>query len=171
MIRTKDLGILFGNYGVLTASVVYVDDFWAGDLENHKPIIGIIAVIHGADVARCTRKQKEVCISSVESEDISMYNRNKATMWPRLLVYGFGVVPASSHTTLMMVDNQAAVSLVNSTVVTSHKKHVDVRLHSTGEIVVEGTLDLLYRPTGEVCDMLTKRCEKLNSKHLLLQMA
>lgn len=36
MIRTNDLGILYGNTGSMTSPILYVDADWAGDPNNRK---------------------------------------------------------------------------------------------------------------------------------------
>ena len=157
IIRTKELGLVFGGtYGSKTP-LVYVDADWAGDCETRKSMSGFVAMMGGAAVAWGARQQEVVALSSAESEYISMCNGARETVWLRRLVSGMEIIDKMNYPTRMLVDNTAAKALANNSAVNRRNKHIDVRFHYTRQVVQEGSLKPEYCSTEDmVADMLTK---------------
>ena len=157
VIRTKELGLVFGGTDGSKTPLVYVDADWAGDSETRKSMSGYVAMMGGAAVAWGARQQEVVALSSAESEYISMCNGARKTVWLRRLVSGMKIIDGMGDPTTMLVDNTAAKALSNSSAVNRRNKHIDVRFHYTRQVIEDGILKPRYCPTEDmVADMLTK---------------
>lgn len=157
VIRTKDLGLVFGGTDDPKTPLVYVDADWAGDCETRRSMSGYVAMMGGAAVAWGARPQEVVALSSAESEYISMCNGARETVWLRRLVSGMKIIDGMDAPTTMLVDNQAAKALANNSAVNRRNKHIDVRFHYTRQVIQEGALKPRYCCTEEmVADMMTK---------------
>jgi hypothetical protein len=59
--------------------------------------------------------------------------------------------------TVILVDNQACIALTRNPIQQTKNKHYAVKLHYTRDLVLSGTIDLVYVPTDQnSADILTK---------------
>ena len=76
-------------------------------------------------------------------------------LWLRKLMSDFGVLGAGA--TVLLGDNQGALSLARNPLHSAQSKHIDVLYHFVRERVAMGELSVEYVSTAEmVADLLTK---------------
>ena len=76
-------------------------------------------------------------------------------LWLRKLMSDFGVLGAGA--TVLLGDNQGALSLARNPLHSAQSKHIDVLYHFVRERVAMGELSVEYVSTAEmVVDLLTK---------------
>jgi hypothetical protein len=94
-------------------------------------------------------------LSSTEAEYIAGAHTAKEAVWLRQLLSKLG--QDTSSPTVLHIDNQSAITIARNPEFHNRMKHIDVRYHFLWQVVDDGTLELVYTPTGEqVADMLTK---------------
>lgn len=101
-------------------------------------------MMNGGAVPWYDRQQQVVEMSSAESEYIAMWNGAKETVWLRQLVKIHILVPKMYKATIMVADNQAAITLGNHTSVNRRNKQIDVRIQSTRQLIEDYLLKVEY---------------------------
>lgn len=165
---TLKLGIRYsGNNTELT---VYSDADYAGDIETRHSTTGYVSVLCEGPITWSSQRQRCVSRSTTESEYIAASDAARETVWLRGLLAELKV--PCIKPTILYVDNQSAIKLVQRK--DSHKrtKHIDVRYHYIRELVESNQLMVEYIPSDkQLADIFTKLLPKdrfvLGSKELL----
>ena len=102
-----------------------------------------------------SKKQTSVTLSSTEAEYIARAHAAKEAIWLRQLLSELG--QDTSSPTILHINNQSTIAIARNPEFHDCMKHINVRYHFLQQVVDDGTLELVYTPTGEqVADVLTK---------------
>ena len=100
-----------------------------------------------------------VATSTTESEIIAATEATKEVIWLKRL---FSDVMKLKHTTVLQVDNSAAVKLAQNPGFHRCTKHIDVKYFFVREKVVDGSIDICQISTEQqVADIMTKPFDKV----------
>lgn len=132
--------------------------------EDRKAISGNAFLINGGAVSWFSKSQEIISLSTTESEYIAATHAAKEAIWLRqLLSQLFGPI---GNPTVIFSDNQAAISLTKNRQFHARTKHIDVRFHFLRWMCENGTIKLIYCPTGDmIADALTKPLPSFKVKH------
>jgi len=134
----------------------YTDADWAGDLDDRHSTTGNIFVMGGGPISWLSKKQAIVALSTAEAEYIALSYATQEVVWLRKLLIT-DLMSASKEPTVMMEDNQGAISIAKNPVAHARTKHIDIRYHFIREAVQNGTVDLCFCPSENmIADLLTK---------------
>jgi hypothetical protein len=148
--RDLRLHLVDPNEGMLA----YTDADWGSQPHRHS-ISGHVPSLAGMPVAWGSKKQNIVALSSTEAEYVAVTNSLKDVIWLRNLLSEIRA-PITSPT-VILCDNQGAITLTQSNKFHPRTKHIDIRFHFIREAVENGQVTLSYCPTNAmVADILTK---------------
>jgi len=137
---TRNCTIQYGGSGLFEA-IGYSDSDWAGCHESRKSTEGFIFLIGGGAVTWRSKKQTVVAMSSCEAEYIAASSGSREAIWlSRMLGELTGTFSPKSITVL--IDNQGAIDLTNSSSINSRNKHIDIRYHFVRNAIKEKTVML-----------------------------
>ena len=132
---------------------------WGEDRTDRKSNSGYLCLL-GGTVSWCCRKQSCVSLSSTEAEYIALAETCQEVVWLRGLCTDFNI--AESEPTVVNVDNQSCVRMVEMKRFSNRTKHVAVKYHFTSDLKEHGKVDFKYCPTDRnVADMLTKPLKRV----------
>lgn len=163
---TKELWLTFGgNKEALTG--------WAdadGNMaEDRHAISGYAFKLHGGAVSWSAKRQEIISLSTTGSEYVAATHAAKEALWLRSLLSQL-FSPLEDPTTLFS-DNQSAIALTKDHQYHPRTKHIDIRFHFIRWIVENGSLRLVYCPTGDmVADTLTKALPSAKVKHFAAEL-
>jgi hypothetical protein len=148
--RDLRLNLTDPNEGMLA----YTDADWGSQPHRHS-ISGHVVSLAGMPVAWGSRKQNIVALSTTEAEYVAATNSLKDVIWLRSLI---SEIRAPIITpTIVMCDNQGAITLTQNNKFHPRTKHIDIRYHFIREAVNDGKVVLVYCPTSaNVADIFTK---------------
>ena len=106
----------------------YSDADWAGDLDDHHSMTGNLFLMAGGPVNWLSKKQAVVALSTSEAEYIALSSATQEAMWLRKLLIS-DLQVTSQEPTVLMEDNQGAISIARNPVAHSRTKHIDIRYH------------------------------------------
>eukprot|EP00798_Chlamydomonas_sp_ICE-L_P008163 gene8163-biopygen17896 len=110
--------------------------------------------MNGGPVAWTSRRQPTVSSSTQEAEYMAAASAVKEALWLRKLMIAFG---RPVRCVEMYSDNQAAITLLQSSDDSARAKHIDIAHHFAKERVLMGDVIFKYLSTTEmVADGLTK---------------
>ncbi|UYV80029.1 hypothetical protein LAZ67_18001468 [Cordylochernes scorpioides] len=121
---TPQLGILYASHQELTG---YSDSDYARDIDSRKSTTGYIFMLNHGAVSWSSQKQSTVALSTTESEYIAACAATKEMVWLRRLLKDIGI--KMDRPTVLNMDNQAAIKLVQNPEFHKRTKHIDVRYH------------------------------------------
>ncbi|UYV70226.1 hypothetical protein LAZ67_7002240 [Cordylochernes scorpioides] len=136
----------------------YSDSDYARDIDSRKSTTGYIFMLNHGAVSWSSQKQSTVALSTTESEYIAACAATKEMVWLRRLLKDIGI--KMDRPTVLNMDNQAAIKLVQNPEFHKRTKHIDVRYHyirtkqEDGELItryvstLQQTADLLTKPLG-----------------------
>ena len=126
---------------------------------------GCAVMLGGVAVVYYSRSQKNVALSTAESEYVALSQCVQEVIWVRRLLHFLGFPPQG--TTVVYEDNEAAQALANNESMTKKSRFVDVRYHYTREMVQEGEVKVVRCDTANMtADLYTKAMNKvLLSRH------
>ena len=134
--------------------LVYSDADYAGDKGTRRSRSAFAQILGGGAVAWGSKLQKTVALSTAEAEVVALTIATKETIWLRAILSDLGY---TSGPTKVYTDNQAALALANSGVISTRTKHIDVAYHFCKECIDAGTIQISYLGTNDmVADSLTK---------------
>jgi hypothetical protein len=126
----------------------YVDADWASDVNDCKSTSGFVFMLAGGAVCWSSKKQASVALSSM----------NELGQAPR-------------DPTLLHVDNQSAIAIVQNPEFHDRTKHIDVRYHFLRQKVDSRDILLTYLPTeDQIADALTKGLTCAKHEHFSREM-
>lgn len=144
--------------------ITYSDADFASNRDDRTSLGGQLVMLDNSPITWRTSKQKSVCLSTMESEFVSMTDAVKELVWfDRVLKECIHTQIILDHKLkpLLFVDNQATIEFVKSPIENHRTKHIDVRLFFIRELFYDDTFTLKYVKTTEnLADALTKPLTK-----------
>lgn len=167
---TMDLGIQYTKAipSVNSALHGYSDADWAGDLEDRKSTTGYLFLVANGAVSWQARKQSIVALSTTEAEYVACSEGCREAVALRRIYedlkniqVGTGKAnypsPLVMPATMILVDNQSAISLVQNPRFHRRTKHIELKYHYVREIYQSRSIDIDYVSTHLMtADLLTK---------------
>jgi hypothetical protein len=145
----------------------YVDADWASDINDRRSITGYVFVLANGAVSWSSKKQTSVALSSTEAEYMAASAATKEAIWIWTLIRELNMIP-SPKPTLLLLDNQSAMSLAKNSVFHDRTKHISIRHHFIREQLEMGEVAVDYISTNaQVADILTKGLTR--EKHIRYQ--
>jgi len=140
----------------------YSDSDWAGDPDNRKSTSGYVFILNGGTISWSSKRQSTIAQSSCEAEYIAVNEAAREAVYLRGLLEDFGF---PQPPTLIMVDNNGAISMSKNPVNHKTSKHVEVKYHYIRKMVKRQQVVLTYVNTQlNIADMMTKPLGKLKQE-------
>ncbi|KAG8481286.1 hypothetical protein CXB51_026104 [Gossypium anomalum] len=134
--------------------VGYTDSDMAGDIDSRRSTSGYLITYVGGAVARQSRLQKCVALSTTESEFIAATEACKKMLWMKKFVNELGF---TQEKYFLYCDSQSAIHLGKNSNFHARSKHIDVRYHWIRDVFEAKLLELQKIHTNDNgADMLTK---------------
>lgn len=111
--------------------ISYSEADFASNSDDRISMGGQIICLSESPISLRTFKQKCICLSTTESEFVSMTETSKELMWFKNILNEFiskQLINSDLLQPIMFVDNQAAINFVKSPVENAKSKHIDVKL-------------------------------------------
>ena len=126
---------------------------------------GCCVLLGGCAVVYHSRGQKNVALSTAESEYVALSGCVQEVIWVRRLLTFLGF--QCTNATVVYEDNEAAQALATNDSMTKKSRFVDVRFHYTREMVSEGEIEVRRCPTADMtADLYTKAlCSLILIRH------
>ena len=119
----------------------------------------------GGPISWLSKKQAVVASSTSEAEYVALSSAIQEVVWLQKSLIS-DIQATSQEPTLLMEDNQGAISIAKNPVAHSRTKHIDIRYHYIRE-AIQGVVNLCYCPTEQmVADLLTKSLPREHFKML-----
>jgi hypothetical protein len=153
---TADHQLVLGHSATSVPTLLsYADSDWASDMNDCKSMSSYVFTLGGGAISWSSKKQSTIALSSTEAKYITGAHTAKEAIWLRLLLSELG--QDSSSPTVLHIDNQSTIAIVQNPEFHERMKHIDVCYHYIRQVVDDGALHLEYTPTQEqVADILTK---------------
>ncbi len=151
--------------GVQTDCVGYSDADWATHQDDRRSISGYAFFLHSSLISWSSSKQKATALSSTKVEYMAITHVAKELLWLRM--FSSIVNIPFPHLFRLLSDNNSAIDMTKSNIISNRAKHIDLRYHFIRDHVAEGTLRLNWISTEDkTADILTKPLPyPLHSKH------
>lgn len=156
LLGTADKRLVFGGSASLSPSI-FSDADWGGDADDAKSVSGFLASVgDGAPVTWASRKQREVTLSSMESEFIALVQGVQDAKWLRNLLEELGALDEEA-TLPVFVDNEALLPYVKNGTNSARTRHVNRRYHFVRDNVERREVELVWiQSESQLADLLTK---------------
>ena len=152
---TTHLGLLYSKRDEPAALIGYSDADWGGDCNDYKSTTGYVFQIGGTAVTWRSKKQSCVALSTAEAEYVALSSAAQEAIWMREL--SADLKNPQSQSTLILEDNQSAISIAKNPQFHGRTKHFNIKYHFIREQVSNGKICLRYCPTEDMlADLLTK---------------
>jgi hypothetical protein len=152
---TREHGLCFGDNDSTLTLTGYSDADYAGDPDSRRSTSGFVFTLNGGAVTWASRRQPIVALSTMESEYIAASDTCREAVWLRRII-GELDKPLET-TTLLLCDNESAISLAQNQEAHKRSKHIDVRYHYISEQVAKKVIKVTYISTkDQLADILTK---------------
>jgi Reverse transcriptase (RNA-dependent DNA polymerase)/gag-polypeptide of LTR copia-type/Integrase core domain/GAG-pre-integrase domain/Zinc knuckle len=152
--KTKDLQLVFRRQGKIELTG-YTDSDWNSCSDTSRSNSGYVFTMGGAAVNWCSKRQRNVSLSSCEAEYVAASEATKEAMWERGLLEELGYL--QRRPTRIYCDSQSAIHLTKNPAFHDKSKHIRARYHYVREMTQEGEVELFKVSTSEnIADMLTK---------------
>ena len=122
-------------------------------------------------VSWCFKRQIVIALSSCEFEYYALFEANKEAIWLRRLLIETNQI--SIESSLIWVDNQDAIVVIENFEFHRRMKHVDIKYHWVKQIIEDELIQVKYISTTlMIVDELTKslRSQKFNKFLILINM-
>jgi hypothetical protein len=140
-----------------TSLIGFTDSDWAGSTANRKSIGGhIFQAKDKASVSWQAKSQSVVALSTLEAEYIACSDATREALWLRRLL---GEIERSSvdQTVPISCDNQGALKLIDTGILKSKTKHIDIKFHHARDETEKGHVKFEYIASEDnPADLLTK---------------
>jgi hypothetical protein len=138
----------------------YADSDHAGDCDNRRSVTGYIILYAGVLIAKKSRVQKTVALSSTEAEYYAYSEATAELMYCKQILEFLGIEVQTPM--ILNVDNTGAMYLANNEFTSQRTKHIDCRYHYVRELIENKILQINFvRSENNKADIYTKN---LNSK-------
>ena len=157
VLDTKDYGlkidpVLINGKWII---IVYCDADWAGDRQTRISISGFILFFCGVPVLWRSRAQRNITLSSGESEYVSLSDAAKEIKFIYMLLESMGI--KVQLPIVVRIDNIAAMFMAETANASSRSRHIDVKYHFIQEFVENGFIKIEFVTTDKnLADMFTK---------------
>ena len=133
----------------------HIDASFAPDQRDRKSITGAVVFVGGAVVWSKSGKQTIVTKSSFEAELVALSDMASMVLWINLFLRSLGF---KSDTPTIFQDNTSTMHVATTGLTNNAKtKHIDIRHLWIKEVLEDGQLKLVYKPTDEMlADGMTK---------------
>ena len=136
---------------------------------DRKSISGTLHTYNGTPICWGSLKQNIMALSTCEAEYIAATSAAQQTTWIRRLLQNVQMLPNSP--TPLMIDNQSAIQVANSTGPTKRRKFIDLRHQYFTHQATKETIPIAHVPTDEqTAGILTKPLRRQAYSHLLLKL-
>lgn len=150
---TKELSLVYHSNQDAAPLTAYSDASWASE-QDRKSTSGYVVLVFDNLVHYKTRKQSLVALSTAESEYIALSECAREVMWIKNVLTDMELNVGSS---VIYVDNQAALKLAASSGNYNRIKHIDLKYHFIKDLVSGNFINLCYVNTNDnLADMFTK---------------
>lgn len=163
------------NYGILYKSnssceiTGYCDSDFAGDVSTRKSTTGYNFMLCDGVVTWNSQRQSSVCLSTTEAEYVAAAHAAKEAIWLRQLLRDLG--ETIREPTLLYVDNQSAIRLIQNPEFHKRTKHIDIKFHFIREKVKDRDIEVQYIPSKlQIADIFTKALPKDAFHNLCVKM-
>lgn len=144
--------------------VAYTDADWAGDKIDRKSVSGSVVFFGSNLLAWFCKKQNVVALSTAEAEYVAAALACTELVCLKGLLQDFNC-PSNS---MLFVDNQSAIKLMESNENGKRSKHIDIKYHFIKDLISKRDIIVNYVSTNEnVADILTKALGKLKHKYFV----
>jgi len=165
-LKTKrDLVISFSTtVGKEVNITIYVDSSFSNS-ENRRSIFGYVIYMNKSILHRRSKVTPLTTTSSTESEFIAAAISIKDVNWIYRMLAELNIWVTSS---IIYVDNQGAVRILNSESSTALTRHLDIRLQFAKQFVLNGLHTVRYVNTQDnIADVFTKSLYRLQFEKLI----
>jgi len=157
---TSDLGIeYYKDYGTLSG---FSDSDCAGDIDDRKSTSGFVFVLCKGAIPWQASKQKVVALSTTEAEYVACCEASKEAVSLRRIYQDLtrisqnGSFPPPLPPTMILVDNQGALKLIQNPRFHTYTKHIEFKYHYIRQVYNQGLITIDYISTREMsADILT----------------
>ncbi len=152
---TTHLGLLYAREVESDVLIGYSDADWGGDCNDCKSTSGYLFQIGGTAVTWKSKKQSCVALSTAEAEYMALSGAAQEAIWLRELTSDLG--SPQYQPTVIMEDNQSAISMAKNPQFHRRAKHINIKYHFIREQINDSKIRLEYCPTQHMlADLLTK---------------
>lgn len=160
---TSNLKLNISNISNLNLSA-YSDADYANNRDDRTSMGGHIIFIDRVPVTWRSFKQKSVCLSSMESEFISVTEASKELVWFQRIFKeceNFKIIAQSNSIPTLLVDNRACIDFIKSPLENHRTKHIDVKLFFVRDLVYQNVFELQHiQSKRNLSDVFTKPLTK-----------
>ena len=161
---TAERGLLFApingthpKAGDPVTLTVYTDADWGGEIDTGKSTTGYLVAICSSVVSWGSKRQKQVALSSAESEYYAISSGATCAMWVKTLLTEMKVPFDKAQPTAVFTDNQAAIHICEKDVHHDRTKHINIRYHWIRYEIEAKRIQMKYINTDkQPADILTK---------------
>lgn len=134
----------------------YADADFAGDPDTRRSTTGYVFLLSNGVITWCSSAQKSVSLSTAEAEYVAASCATRELMWIQKFLTELNFI--NSHCkTILFVDNQSAIKLIENPVFHKRTKHIDVHYHFVREKFNCKLFDIQYVNSNlQLADLLTK---------------
>ena len=136
----------------------FTDSDWAGCKDKRKSTSGYVFFSYGGPISWQAKGQTVVALSTLEAEYIACSNAVREAIWLRRLLSDIeGRKEEIMEPVEMRCDNQGALKLIETGVLKSKTKHIDIKFHHTHDEQKQGRVRFRYVTSKEnPADLFTK---------------
>ena len=151
---TQDYGVKF-NKSQNFKLHGYSDSDWAGSFDDMKSTSGYCFTFGSGCFSWCSKKQEIVAQSTAEAEFVAATAAANQALWLRKIMVDLQLKEDDS--TVIFVDNQAAIAISQNPVFHRRTKHFNVKFYYLREVQNSGEVKLVYCNTeNQIADIFTK---------------
>jgi len=161
--RTAHYGLAYGSDGKeqLTG---YVDASWANN-EDYTSLYGFAFLFGDSLISWSSKKQKNVVLSSTESEYITITHGAQEALWFLELLAELGI---EQTTVPLLEDNEASINMCKNPQEYKRTRHIQVRYHFVRDLVKDKKIELIHCGTkDQLADLFTKGVSSVRLSYLL----
>ena len=159
---TLNLGITYLSLNLDPYS--YSDANWGTNLTDRRLVSGYTIMFGGGAISWYSKKQPTVALSTMEAEYMALSNTTCECLWIRELLTELRILPNGS--TLINVNNQAAIKFTENSQFHAQSKHIDICHHFIWEHIASNEFLVQYYATeNNLADIFTKALPKAKHEH------
>ena len=139
---------------------VFVDADWAGDSDTRLSVSGFVMFLNGAIINWRSRAQRNVTLSSGESEYVSLSDCVKEIKFVDMLCKGLKI--ELERPIKVRVDNVSAIFMAETASASGRTRHIDVKYHHVRNSIEEGFIKVEFVVSEEnYADIFTKNVRQV----------
>lgn len=144
--------------------ITYSDADFASNRDDRTSMGGQLVLLDKSPIMWRTSKQKSICLSTMESEFVSMTDAVKELLWfDRILSESIKRKILTDHKiqSSLFVDNLATIDFVKSPIENHRTKHIDVKLFFVRDLYFKNIFSIKYvKSKSNLADAFTKPLTK-----------